>query len=72
MNKPNLIEITHDVFDIVQAIKSIDCRYRVFYNSLKSRFELYTQKGMNLILELICPYKSLDVRFLNKVKISRK
>lgn len=71
MNKSNLIEIKNDVFDIVQAIKAIDCRYKVFYNSIKSRFELYSQKGMNLVLELICPYKNLDVRFLNKVKISR-
>ena len=71
MINKTLIEIENDVLNIVQAIKSIDNKYRVFYNAKKSRIELYSQRGMNLNLELVCPYQKLDNRFLLKVKQTR-
>jgi len=71
MKNKFLIEINNDVLNIVEAIKQIDSRYKVFYNTNKSRFELYTLKGLNLNFELICPYTTLDNRFLLKVKQTR-
>lgn len=67
-----MIEIKNDLFDIVKKIKEINCNYRVFRNVVKHRFEIYFLRGVNLTLELICPFDKLDFRIvnlLNKTKI---
>lgn len=67
-----MTEIKEDLFDIVKKIKSIDSNYKVFRNSKKKRFEIHYQKGLNLNLELVVPYNTLDMRtvnLLNKSKI---
>lgn len=72
MKNKFLIELFDDAINIIPAIKNIDNCYRVFYNKKNARYELYSQKGLNLVMELVCPYPNLDNRFLIKVKQSRK
>ena len=38
----HLREITSDVFDIADRLKAIDGRYRLFYNLIAKRYEVYT------------------------------
>lgn len=54
-----MIKVTHDLFDIAERLKSIDPRYKVFYNNERSRFEVHTSG-----LEFIVPFDVLDERTL--------
>jgi len=62
-----MLEIFEDLFDIVKKIKSIDSNYRVFRNLKKHRYEIYYLCGLNLNLELVVPYNTLDYRTINKL-----
>ena len=66
-----MIEIFMDLFDIVNKIKEIDSKYRVFRNIYKHRYEIYYQNGLNLNLELIVPYNNLDYRTINLLNKSK-
>ncbi len=60
-------EIENDLLDIVRKIKEINPCYRVFRNIVKHRFEIYFKRGVNLTLELVCPYDTLDYRIINLI-----
>lgn len=64
-------EIFYDLFNIVQRVKQINNKYRVFRNKKKGRFELYYQNGLNLEFELALPYEKLDYRTIDLVLKSR-
>lgn len=64
-------EIFYDLFNIVQRVKQINNKYRVFRNKKKKRFELYYQNGLNLEFELVLPYEKLDYRTIDLVLKSR-
>lgn len=66
-----MIEIFMDLFDIVNKIKDINEKYRVFRNINKHRYEIYYQNGLNLNLELIVPYDCLDYRTINLLNKSK-
>lgn len=64
-------EIFYDLFNIVQRVKQINNKYRVFRNKKKKRFELYYQNGLNLEFELVIPYEKLDYRTIDLILKSR-
>lgn len=64
-------EIFYDLFNVVQRVKQINNKYRIFRNKKKSRFELYYQNGLNLEFELVLPYEKLDYRTIDLVLKSR-
>lgn len=57
-----MIEVHSDLFDIGKRLKEIDNRYRVFYNTKKSKFELHIQKGDKVSYLLTFPFNNLDAR----------
>lgn len=64
-------EIFYDLFNVVQRVKQINNKYRVFRNKKKNRFELYFQNGLNLEFELVIPFDELDYRTVDLVLKSR-
>ena len=58
----NLIEIKNDLYGISKAIKSIDKKYRLYFNTKKERYEVHYLNGLNQKLEVVLPYKNLDRR----------
>lgn len=64
-------EIFYDLFNVVQRVKQINNKYRIFRNKKKSRFELYYQNGLNLEFELVLPYEKLDCRTIDLILKSR-
>lgn len=66
-----MTEILEDAFDIVQRIKAIDCKYRVFRNHSKHRFEVVKTYGLNHKVEVTWD-KPLDERLVRKVYMTRK
>ena len=66
-----MTEIVEDAFDIVQRIKSIDDKYKVYRNHAKHRFEVHKIYGLNEKLEVVWQ-GALDERLLRKVYMTRK
>ena len=63
-----MIEIEHDVFDIAWRMKSIDERYRLYYNRKSRRYEVY----IGDTLESVIPYDTLDIRTLEYLRKTRR
>ena len=63
-----MIEIEHDVFDIAWRMKSIDERYRLYYNRKAKRYEVY----IGDMLESVIPYDTLDIRMLEYLRKTRR
>ncbi|NLZ25424.1 MAG: hypothetical protein GX891_03085 [Clostridiales bacterium] len=59
--------IDSDLYDISLRLKEIDTRYILYYNLKTNRFEVHTDRG----LELVLPYKELDKRALDHVLRTR-
>ena len=73
MKKRGLVLIENDVFDIAREIRRIDDDYRIFYNTVKRRFEVHHTK-CNPTLQLVVPYNGLDYRtvvFVQKTRVGR-
>ena len=60
-----------DVFGVERRLREIDDGYRVFYNALKSRFEVHNEKNKPNTLVLVSPYAELDSRLIRLVRSSR-
>lgn len=65
-----LTEITGDLYDIASRLKEIDCAYRLFYNRIKRRYEVYAGYPRP-ILQCVIPYSSLDCRAIRYVLRTR-
>lgn len=64
--------ILEDVFNIANRLKSIHPNYRLKWNKIKKRYELFFKNGMHEVRELIVPFQTLDSRtidFVNKTRI---
>lgn len=57
------IKIENDVFDICNRLKEIDDTYYVVYDTIKNRFEIWSEDIKN-ILCFVVPYRTLDARTL--------
>ena len=58
-----LIEIKSDLFDISRRLKSVKPFYRLYYNNVKKRYEVYDGKSNSMAFAV--PYKHLDARTVN-------
>lgn len=65
-----MIEIKNDLFQIVKRIQKIDKTYKVFFNTALKRYEIYSDFG-GRHLEIVSPYKVLDIRTYELVATSR-
>ena len=65
-----LIEIKSDVFDIADRLKSIDGRYRLYYNTIAHRYEVYTLEPRPT-LQVVLPFSPPDARCLEHVRKTR-
>ncbi|MCH5156338.1 MAG: hypothetical protein J1G02_00500 [Clostridiales bacterium] len=55
-----MIEITQDLYDIAQRLRSVNDGYRLYYNTNKCRYEV--RNAVTSALEFVVPYDELDVR----------
>ncbi len=62
-----MIKITNDLFDIAWRLKAIDTSYELFYNPKKNRFEVWNDRG----LQVVVPYTKLDERAIIHVRKTR-
>ena len=62
-----LIRITEDVFDVCDRLKSVDERYKLFYNAKKRRYEVYVEDK----LAFVVPFDSLDARTVEYARMTR-
>ena len=62
-----LIRITEDVFDVCDRLKSVDERYKLFYNAKKRRYEVYVEDK----LAFVVPFYSLDARTVEYARMTR-
>lgn len=62
-----LVRITADLFDIADRLRGIDERYELYYNKLRSRFEIYADGA----LQIAVPFERLDARTLRLARETR-
>lgn len=65
-------KIESDLYDIVDRLKEIDSRYRVGYNEIKGRYEVYTGEIESGRLAFVVPYDELDARTVEYAQATRK
>lgn len=65
-----LQEIVSDVFDVADRLKGIDERYRLFYNKLAKRYEVYTFTP-HPVLQVVLPFSPPDCRCVERVRKTR-
>lgn len=67
------ILVKNDVYNICNRIKKFDCSYKIVYNNVSNRYEIYSTKltqAVELIsgipLSYVCtlPYNELDARVI--------
>ncbi|MFQ6724494.1 MAG: hypothetical protein ACLRFE_04115 [Clostridia bacterium] len=67
------ILVKSDVFDICNRIKKFDSTYRLIYNTVNNKYEVYSTKltqsielVSGLVLSYVCslPFKELDARVI--------
>ena len=61
------IAIKNDVFDVAERIRSIDARYRVFFDTEKQKFVVTAGDRTAVVL----PFESLDCRTLDYLYFTR-
>lgn len=66
--KENFLEKVGDMFNIELRLREIDDGYRVFYNKVKSRYEIHNTKNKPNTLVLVSPYDELDARIIKLVR----
>ncbi len=62
-----LVRVVDDLFHIARRIREIDCRYEIYFNRVKSRFEIHANGAMQIAL----PFGNLDNRTLIYVRETR-
>lgn len=55
-----LISVTNDLYDIACRLKTVDDDYRLFYNTGKRRYEVYSKSRETL--QFVVPFDELDAR----------
>lgn len=65
------IKIEHDVFNIVNRLKTINKNYFVLFNLKTKKFELHNKSTKNTLC-LILPFERLDARTITHVLKSEK
>lgn len=55
-----MIEITNDLYDIAWRLRSVNERYRLYYNVQKGRYEV--RDSLTYALEFVVPFNELDAR----------
>lgn len=69
-----MIPITDDLFDIACRLRSVCDAYRLYYNTCKRRYEVYTECGLGKRLEFAVPFEQLDCRtveYARKTRVER-
>lgn len=69
MSKCRLVAVENDLFSVADRIKSIDGRYRVFYNTERGKFEVRSADDDSL--QATIPYDRLDSRAVDYVRKTR-
>lgn len=69
--KSYLIPIKNDLYDIAARLMEIDSRYRVFYNKVKSRYEVHKQQYGRTEFAFVVPYDTLDARAVEYALITK-
>ena len=64
-----LISITDDLYDIAWRLKAINDDYRLVYNTVKNRYEVYSRSTD--AIQFVVPYNELDARTVNYALMSR-
>lgn len=65
-----LTEITNDLYDVAQRLRSVNENYRVYYNRQLNRYEVRNGR-MRGELDFIVPYGELDARTVDYALYSR-
>ena len=65
-----LTEIEEDLYDIAHRLKEMDGAYRLFYNRIRRRYEVYAGYPRP-ILQCVIPYPVLDCRAVRYVRRTR-
>lgn len=67
-NKPWLILIQNDVYNVAERLNKYDNNIFVLYNKKKNKFEIHTIDNKDGLTHCITsPYNCLDYRIINKV-----
>lgn len=69
MTKDRLVAVENDLFSVADRIRSIDGRYRVFYNTGRGKFEVRSADDDSL--QATIPYDRLDSRAVDYVRKTR-
>lgn len=69
MNKERLIVVENDLFSVADRIKSIDDKYKIYYNGESRKFEV--RSAADGSLQVTIPYDSLDSRAVDYVRKTR-
>lgn len=67
-----MIEIFSDLYDVVNRLKEIDNKYRVFYNTAKEKYQLYREQKGRVSYELTFPFNKLDCRAIEHCLKTRR
>lgn len=67
-----LTEVTNDLFDVAQRLKSVNPNYKVYYNPQTDKFEVHdVSKPCGNTLTFIVPYNELDARTIDFALFTR-
>ena len=69
MNGRRLIAVESDLFSIADRIKSIDDKYKIYYNGESGKFEV--RNSADDSLQVIIPFDCLDSRAVDYVRKTR-
>lgn len=69
MTKGRLIAVEDDLFSVADRIKSIDDKYKIYYNGESRKFEV--RSAVDDSLQVILPFDRLDCRAVDYVRKTR-
>lgn len=69
MTKGRLIAVKDDLFSVADRIKSIDDKYKIYYNGESRKFEV--RSAVDDSLQVVLPFDCLDCRAVDYVRKTR-
>lgn len=69
MKNGRLIPVDHDLFYVADRIKSIDDKYKIYYNGESGKFEVHNAADGSL--QVVLPFDGLDSRAVDYVRKTR-
>ena len=69
MNNGRLIAVENDLFSVADRIKSIDDKYKIYYNGESRKFEVRSADDNSL--QVVLPFDRLDCRAVDYVRKTR-